>query len=229
MAERRRLADLARVEPWLASPLGPAITSRWSEPLLLHAVTRWYFPLSRLWAMAEVRDPLLDALRPRHMSAARLDQAVSEVAATRGVAMQAAAAWESAFFATKPPSADTLEQLEAARRDAAHRFNLTRRLFLPLRNRVPGAIQWAIASEAAVNRRWDTALAEPATVFAVPDPLPRVRQSATVTGANGRESWLRFESPRLHDTVHAHVYTPANASDPPTLIYGHGVGVEAEH
>lgn len=229
MAESRRLADFARVEPWLASPLGPAITSRWTEPLLLHAVTRWYFPLSRLWAMAELRDPLLDGMRPRHMSAARLDQAVAEVAEARGTAKKAADAWEAAFFATKPPPVDTLRQLESKRRDAAHRFNLTRRLFVPLRNRVPSAIQWVIASEAAVNQRWSAGLEQPETVFAVPDPLPTVRQSATVTGGDVGESWVRFDSPRLHDTVHAHVYTPRNVSDPPTLIYGHGVGVEAEH
>lgn len=229
MSDRRRLADLARVEPWLNSPLGPAITSRWTEPLLLHAVTRWYFPLSRLWAMAEVNDPGLLELRSRFMSAAQIERAVAAVAATRDAASDARERWDSAFFADTPPDAATLVQLEAERRSAAHGFNLTRRLFLPLRTRVPSAINWTIVSELDVTARWQAALADPAKAYGTPDRLPRVWQSATTPGPFGQESWLRFESPRLHDVVHAHVYAPVDAANPPTLIYGHGVGVEAEH
>jgi len=223
------LPDLARVEPWLKSPLGPAITAPWTEPLLLHGVTGWYFPLSRLWAMAEMADPKLDTLRPRNMSAAVLDGAVKTVQSASTTAKLASEAWESAFFAKRPPGAETLIRLETARRDAAHQFNLTRRLFLALRNRLPGPILWDIVSEQALAGRWEPALRDPSAAFSAPQVMPGVVESTGVSGPFGRESWLRFTSPRLGDPVFAHVYSPVGTIDPPTLIYGHGVGVEAEH
>lgn len=229
LATATTLPDLARVEPWLKSPLGPAMTAPWTEPLLLHGVTSWYFPLSRLWAMAELADPTLDGLRPRSMSAAALDRAVKTVQSASRAAKQAAEAWENAFFATRPPAADILVGLETARRDAAHQFNLTRRFFLPLRNRLPGPIRWDIVPEHALTARWGSALHDPAIAFRPPRAMPAVIESAGVPGPMGRESWLRFASPRLGDPVFAHVYAPAGSVDPPTLIYGHGVGVEAEH
>jgi len=223
------LPGQSRVEPWLKSPLGPVITAPWTESLLLHGVTSWYFPLSRLWAMAEVDDPQLDALRPRVMSAAALDRAVTTVRTASAAAKQAAESWESAFFSTPSPTAETLVTIETARRDAAHQLNLTRRFFLPLRNRLPGPIRWDIVPESTVETRWAPALADPSLAFGAPAIMPAVAESAHVPGPVGRESWLRFASPRLGDTLYAHVYAPRETADPPTLIYGHGVGVEAEH
>ena len=228
MSDRRRLADLARVEPWLHSPLGPAMTSRWTEPLLLHAVTRWYFPLSRLWAMAEVDDPALHELRPRTMTPGKLDRAIAAVADARRDAAEAARRWEDALFSSGCRDAEALRQREAERRAAAHRFNLTRRYFLPLRTRLASSIDWAIVPEADVTARWQAALANPQIAYRGLPPANPPQQSASIAGPYGEESWLRFPSPWLNDTVLAHVYTPAKATDPPTLIYGHGVGVETE-
>jgi pimeloyl-ACP methyl ester carboxylesterase len=57
-----------------------------------------------------------------------------------------------------------------------------------------------------------------------------VRESRAIPGVGCRLSWLRFASPsaRIGDTVHASVHSPAGVADPPTLIFGHGIGVEAE-
>ena len=81
-----RLPDAGRVDPWLRSPLGPAITAPWTEPLLLHVVTRWYFPLSRLWAAAEIDDPWLDRFRTNPAATRRVAQAVLRIAAAKAAA-----------------------------------------------------------------------------------------------------------------------------------------------
>jgi hypothetical protein len=154
---------------------------------------------------------------------------VKSVQSASLVAKHAAEAWESAFFAKRPPTTAALIDLETARRDAAHQFNLTRRFFLPMRNRLPGPILWNIVSEPATAQRWAPALSDPAVAFGAPKTMPAVVESAAVPGPASRESWLRFTSPRLGDPVFAHVYTPPDVADPPTLIFGHGVGVESEH
>jgi pimeloyl-ACP methyl ester carboxylesterase len=177
--------------------------------------------------MAEVEHPGLAALRPRALPAALLERGIKAVGKARAHAVVTNEQWQDAFFAAHPPAVDQLIQLESNRRDAAHRFNVTRRHFLPMRARLSASVDWAIASEQSVMARWGRTLTEPEQIFVAPSPLPTVVESASVPGPICHESWLRFMSPRLGDIVHARVYSP-DARDPPTLIYGHGVGVEGE-
>src|SRR3546814_9329799 len=61
-------------------------------------------------------------------------------------------------------------------------------------------------------------------------PAPKIERSRALTSIHGVEYWLRFPSPHkpMGDTVWAHVYEPQGVENPPSLVYGHGLGVEIE-
>ena len=66
--------------------------------------------------------------------------------------------------------------------------------------------------------------------FTAPDAMPDVEVSQSLERSGRSDYWLRFDSPSsLADTVYARVSEPADARDPPTLLYLHGVGVEFDH
>jgi hypothetical protein len=63
---------------------------------------------------------------------------------------------------------------------------------------------------------------------------PRIERSRTLATPQADEYWLRFTSPHAPlatlggATVWAHVYEPRGVANPPSLVYGHGLGVEIE-
>jgi pimeloyl-ACP methyl ester carboxylesterase len=118
--------------------------------------------------------------------------------------------------------------LEEARHEAAHRHNAMRRQFsFLLRADVPPT-RHAVPDPAEVAAAYDAALDDARPFFAPPANAPAIEQSRGVPTAEGRDFWLRFASPslRLADQIYARVYEPAGVTDPPTLIFGHGICVE---
>ena len=199
----------------------------------------WFFPLSRLWAAARAAEgsverfaaelPALPALRLERALAPRL----ARFEQVRAEALASERAWEDAFFAPAAPAPGALAAVERARLFDRHAYNALRRLFAPFAEHGRARpFRWRIPAAAAVEALYGGFLAEPARAFAPPDPMPPVRASHAFPAAPGRRDyWLRFPSPsaRMADEVTARVYEPLDTADPPTLIFGHGIGVEFDH
>ena len=223
----------------LRSPLGGLFAQPWFDRWALRALCGWFFPLSRLWAAAraaegsveryaaELPAPLGPRLKPA--LAARL----ARFERVRTGALAAERAWEDAFFGPAAPAAGALLEAERTRLFDRHAYNALRRLFAPfVAHGRAEPIRWRIPDPAEVEALYGGFLEEPARAFAAPDPMPPVRASHAFQAAPGRRDyWLRFPSPsaRMADEVVARVYEPSGAADPPTLVFGHGIGVEFDH
>ncbi len=226
----------------MRSAAGRVFGRPWLDPVASMALRRWFFPLSRLWAAAEIAQGSPEAYFEAVPSKAQPNQrdrvisVLSRFERTRVEAAALDAAWHRAFFPTPGtdapmPSMAERVALEEARHEAAHRHNTMRRQFsFLLRADVPG-IRHEVPDPADVAAAYDAALEDARPFFAPPGDAPAVEQSRPVPTAEGRDSWLRFASPspRLGDQVYARVYEPAGVKNPPTLIFGHGICVEFDH
>ena len=222
--------------PILKGPIGDLVLRPWFDRVALHAIARWYLPLSRGWAAALANggsaEDFLAALGPagrsRGDSPGRIAKALAAVEAKRAAYRAAAGAWEEMLFAPAAAGAHALVAAERARQDAAHRFMLARSALLPLHLRRPlPPVRWEVATPAEVESRHGPRLAAAEAAFPTP-ALPKVAKSHTLPGAYGREYWLRFAAPVMGDTAWAHVYEPEGAADPPSLIFLHGITMETE-
>jgi hypothetical protein len=223
----------------IAGPLGGAIARPWFHGAARWALMRWFFPLSRLWAAASVAEGSVErfaAAVPYDGAGRRggraLIDALSTVQAVRERAEAARAAWEEAVFGGAEVPADDLAALEAARREASHAYMMQRfrRPFWRLARRVP-SVHFEIPAAAEVEAAYGVFTDAPEGAFALPSPLPAVARSAPVPSVLGRKYWLRFASPssRITAPVYATVHEPAEgAADMPSLIFGHGIGVESD-
>ena len=223
----------------LRSPLGALVGRPWFDRAALAVLSGWFFPLSRLWAAARAAEGsveryLAEVPMPR---TPRLEQALQRrldrferVRAGTGASERA---WEDAFFGPAPAAPEALAEAERRRLLQRHAYNVLRRMFAPFAARGRAApFRWRIPDPAEVEALYGGFLDEPARAFAVPEPMPRVQVSHAFPAAPGRRDyWLRFPSPsdRMGDEAVARVYEPAGVSDPPTLIFGHGIGVEFDH
>jgi hypothetical protein len=203
------------------------------------ALQRWFFPLSRLWAAASIAQgsperffaavPMLPPSGQRQRVLKLLARA--ELARVTAGAMDAA--WQRAFFGghginSEEPSAAERVALESARLQTSHSHNTMRRHFhFLLRQGVP-RVRYSVPSPEDMDAVYGEALRDAAPFFAPPSPMPAITVSRPVPTADGQDFWLRFNSPspRLGDQVYARVYEPAGVSNPPTIIFGHGVCVE---
>jgi hypothetical protein len=206
----------------------------WFDALALPGIVRWYFPLSRAWAAASVVG--VDVRRfcaevscgplPHRMTALALS-----AAATRerryGVAAET---WEASFFGASAPPAAALLEAESTRTAAAQSWMATRSAFVPLHLRANfPPLKWCAVRETEVEKRHGARLADPDSAFPAP-PQPEIERSHAMPGKAGETSWLRFLTPvaGAPDTAWARVIEPHGATDPATLIFLHGVGIETE-
>ncbi len=240
-ADGPRLGADDRIERFVRSPAGALIARPWFDSLALLMLARFYFPLSRLWAAAGVAEGSVarfaEAAPIRRLSgslAARTGRALAEFERTRTAARAAEARWEGVFFggvSGNRESHSELVALEAERQRFSHAHMASRSRFsylLPVR-RVP-LVRWEVPSPDALAAAYGEALARPEAAYAPPESMPTVERSRAVPGPGWRASWLRYRSPspRLGDVAYAKVYEPESATDPPTLIFGHGVCVETD-
>lgn len=209
----------------------------------LWGIAKLYFPLSRLWAAADVSGADLDRfmaeaplarLRAAERGLARA--ALAAVARSRARLDEADAEWRAAFFGAvggRGGGDDArLAAAERRRHGAALRHMMQRMRFTPfLIGRRVAPVRFAIPTREAVRRAYGDALAEPWRPFAPPEAPPPVEESAAFRAGAVRRYWLRFPSPaaRMGDTAWARVTEPAEAANPPTLLFGNGIGVEFEY
>ena len=213
-------------------------TGPWFDPIALFALKRWMFPLSRMWAAANVADGdvarFLEAvpISDLKLDQARIRDALALTDETRTVAIATDAEWDRVFFGDAAETSNAQRDLmERARRGRRHAFYATRRHFRFLRTSdIPLAKQQVITPDDAAAQYGDLITGK-VQLAPVPDPMPDIEVSRTISRAKVTEHWLRFASPSpvMNDSVLAHVYTPVGVANPPTLIFGHGICVEPEH
>ncbi len=227
------------VERLMRSPVGAIVARPWFDPVALHVITRRYLPLSRAWAAALAAggsvERFLAAVPVAGASAGLRDRAapaLERIARLGEAAAHAAGRWEDAAFGAGRCEGAALAGIERQRLAAAHALMAGRASFsfLSRRGSLP-AVRFAVADAAEVEARYGDWLAAPERAYAAPSPLPEVDESGRFAGAGATGYWIRFASPSaaMADTVYARVSEPEGAADPPTLIFGHGLFVEAEH
>ena len=219
----------------MQSPIGAVLARPWFDWVTLWFLRRSYFPLSRLWAAAHLAkgDPVRFAAEvpfdDRGFDRARVARWLARFEAYRRKSAAADAAWERAFFGPEECDAAGCLAAEQERLKRRHSFMLSRRLFLMARFRSP-RVKWDIVSPASLDAEIEPYLGRPEAFYALPDTSPVVARSRVVAGPLGPEYWVRFVSPVAGDVVHARVFEPEGAdATTPTLILGHGIGVEFDH
>ncbi len=226
-------------ERFLRGRFGDWVARPWLDRAALGSLSG-YFPLSRLWAAASVAQGDRDRFRdevPLARAAMPDDWLLEPMLAGVHRAVRrhrrVDQAWRRRFFSpVASPSARVLVETELERRAAARVWMASRGLLMPLLAKAkPAPVRWSIPAVGDLEGQLGTALADPASYYAVPDPLPEIERSHAVPGPDGMECWLRFASPgrATGDTAWAKIYEPETLpARAPTLILCHGLAVETE-
>lgn len=234
-AHRLRPEDAA--EKHMRGLAGALLARPWFDRFSLWMLRRWFFPVSRLWAAARMahgspaRFYEAVPMDPPSGDNKRLVAALAKFESARATINALEVEWDRVFFGPKDVDTDYRVAVETARLDRRHAYNGTRRHFrFLLRHKIP-LVKRITQTPDEVAAVYGAALTDPAPYYAPPDPMPEVEVSRTMPGAVGTDYWLRFPSPsaRLGDMVYARVHEPVGVTDPPTIIFGHGVCVEFDH
>lgn len=196
----------------------------------------WYFPLSRMWAAANVADGdpgrfAAEVPFPAEMAPDGwlLEQALSGVRRAKRRYRRIQDEWERIFFGGSARAPGRLVEAELERRTAGRIWMASRSLLMPLltNDDIP-AVHWDTPGPDRFLSDMAAEIANPGGFYAPLDPLPVVEVSHTVWGPDGKEFWLRFAS-KGGDTAWAKVYEPGNPpARLPTAILCHGLCVEPE-
>jgi len=229
-ASRLEIADAqdSLLHGWLgALVLRPAY-----DRVALKGLLEVYFPLSRAWAAGLAADGSSERFRSEvqrpELPTALIEPALATIARRRARLAEAVAAWEAAFFgAAEAPVAERIA-CERARLRAANRLMMARQAFLQMHVRGSlDPVRWDIPDEAAARLDFADVLADPRDP--VPPATTPIAESRPVPTTQAEDRWLRFEAPAADGEAWARVSTPTGASDPPTLVFAHGVCIEDEY
>jgi hypothetical protein len=221
----------------MRGPLGGLFTS----PLFDHAsmlfLRKLYLPLSRLWGIAEEAHGSIDRfadiaqieLNPKQYQ--RLEKVIFRFEVARARVNAIDAAWRIAFFGEHEAGLGDLAAIEKARKDAHQAHNMMRRELRFLLHFKPQTSRYQIPAQAEVEAVYGPIRDDPGPYFAAPATMPEIEHSRHFGAADGRHFWIRFQSPsaRTDDTVYARVHEPIGVTNPPTIIYGHGICVEFDY
>lgn len=222
---------------WHRTLLGLTLGWPWFDRATLMLLRRVVFPLSRLWAAARVSGQSAEtfaATVPLQLKAGdsqRLERVFVRLEEAEVAARAADAAWEAAFFGPAETSLTHRAAAEAFRLDARQALNRTRGLFVSFLTRDVPRVRLATRTpDQAAAQYGDAVRNGLAARVAPPVQMPVVTVSRPVAGTAGRDYWLRFQSPaQSGGLVTARVHEPLGITDPPTIILGHGIGVEFDH
>lgn len=237
MPQKSGIRTVNAVQRAMATPLGDLFARAWLDRYILRSLEHWFFPLSRLWAAARRADGeprrFFDAvpMASRHAKLSRVERALAAFDARRQEIAQVEERWRAAFFAAEPPEEQVLLDLENERLDRRNDYNATRRHFFFLRKHVNSSVYHAFSSPEHMQRIYPLEDPDFDARFAPPQRMPEIQTTASIPTATHRVKWLRFDSPaaRVGGQVYAKVLEPLGVENPPTLIYGHGIGVEFDH
>jgi hypothetical protein len=228
----------ARVMRFFRSPAAPWVARPWLDRVALQMLRRYFFPLSRLWAMAREAEGdverFLAAGNGTRLSARqrrRLQRTIEQFERTRLKAFMTEQLWHDYLFGESPVALERLLIAEEMRLDTRTAYNVMRRRFLPFRGLLDASVRMAPPTPQEVSRNLGEEGAGIAGRFALPAQFPAVESSRAIPVPGGSDYWLRFPSPSatMGDMVYARVHEPAGVIDPPTLIFGHGICVEFDH
>lgn len=234
-----RLKSRPSIGRLMRSPLGSLIARPWFDDVTLRLLRDWVFPMWRSWAAAQEAGGDVErfcrslGIDPAELGRAnRLAGTLTEVERAKARAVAADREWERLLFGA--PLADARDAIaaEEERLDAAHALTVTALRFAVFARarRIP-ACRWAIPSPAEVEARHGARLTDPGRAYLLPESLPAVEESRRLASDSGQEYWLRFPSPYpdIGSPCWARVFEPAGVADPPTVIYLHGICIEADH
>ena len=221
----------------MRGPLGGLFTLPWFDPASLYILRKLYLPLSRLWAVAdEARGSVprfaeIAGIEPSPAQYRCLEAVIFRYEVSRARVDAIDAAWRRAFFGELDPDSSDLAAVEKARKLAHQAHNLMRRDLRFLLGFKPQTSRYEIPSLDEVEAVYGSIRDDPASHYAVPEVMPEVEKSRPFAAADGNHYWIRFRSPspRTNDLVYARVHEPAGVTDPPTIIYGHGICVEFDY
>ena len=190
--ERRgdhRLRAHSSAKGMMRSAAGRVFGRPWLDPIASMALRRWFFPLSRLWAAAEVAhgspEAYFDAV-PGKAQPNQRDRVLAVLSRFERARVESAAldaAWQRSFFPAPGGDADLPDMaervaLEEARHEAAHRYNTMRRQFsFLLRPGVP-PVRHEVPDPADVAAAYDAAFEDARPFFAPPANAPAVTNPA---------------------------------------------------
>jgi hypothetical protein len=220
---------------FLTSPLSRLLLHPTYDRLAVAALARFYFPVSRLWAMALADDGDGDAILARLPRLVRhrprLQHAVARARARARVQADAHARWEEALFGGKAGPPEALSRIEFARAAACQSLMTARGAFLPLvRAARLTPFGWDIQTHDAVEACHGTRLADAAAAFWMPERLPKIELSQPVPGDGFETLWLRADTTVAGrpDTLWARVERPLGAAHAGALVFTHGISMETE-
>ena len=221
----------------MRSPIGNLFARSWLEKPILYLLGTWFFPLSRLWAAARAANGSVDnffaavPMEPVEHKRAQIQKLLDNFQIKREQILTTEQKWREAFFSEQQLSPNQLLHAEQLRLIHRNEYNKTRRQFGWLRKYVKSSVADRFATPNEVEAIYGGEQAMPRNLFAVPKSMPNVQVSQSISKRHSRDYWLRFPSPsaRMGDNVYARVLEPIGVANPPTLLFGHGIGVEFDH
>ncbi len=216
---------------------GTLLAHPWFDYATQHLLRSMFFPASRLLAAAGIshgdagRFAAAVPFRPDLARAPRLTRALAVTERARAAARAIDAEWDRVLFGPADAEPGDCIAVEAARLDLRHAYNAQRwRLRMVAPWDVPRA-RLAIETPASVAAVYGEGRAAFERMTLAPEAMPAIALSRRLLLPHGIDYWLRFASPsgRVGDTVHARVYEPSDARNPPTIVLGHGVCVDFDH
>ncbi|MDB5490054.1 MAG: hypothetical protein JWQ58_3769 [Reyranella sp.] len=207
------------------SPLGALLARPWVDPVGLHGLRRWYLPLSRLWAAANLADMDVARFRdeigivlPGFWSQSRVQRLLGRHGRARTKGEEAREAWERALF--DPVADGDAGQLDRQRRVAATAHLATRALFYPLLfPRRPPIARWRIDDPEQAERELGSVLDDPSVLYVAPVAADTLSVSRAFVRDGIREYWLRAPTPSVRlrqragsETLYARVVEPVGGA-----------------
>lgn len=232
----RRPSHIAsdRVMRFLRSPISRLLTRPWADRFILKFLSRWFFPLSRLWAAARAAEGSVDrffvqaGIAPPPRLREKTQGILNAFEHARVKNHMTEQLWQDSLFGEKEISQQRLLIAEEMRLDTRTHYLLMRKRFTPFRRQVKASIALNPPTPDAVQQRFAEEGSFDA-LFALPETLPEVSVSRRLPVPTGEDYWVRFRSPAMQDWAYARVHEPKGVVNPPTLIFGHGIFVEFDH
>jgi hypothetical protein len=227
-----------RTMKMLRSPLSVPLARPWLDRLALAAARRYFFPVSRLWAMAREAEGELDHLLaglpverfgPRQIE--QVKEALDVFEHARLKAFMTEQLWQDYLFGNAEAHPTRVKLAEEMRIDTRSAYNLTRTRFSPLRRFLNTSVKMNPTTPEQVLEKFGEDGRDIDSHFELPATMPRVELSRRLPVPGGTDYWIRFPSPSsaMNDTVYARVREPSGVKNPATLIFGHGMCVEFDH
>lgn len=221
----------------MRGPLGGIFARPWFDRASMYFLRKLYLPLSRLWAVADEAHGSVEKfaeiaqIELNHRQYRRLNKVIFNYEVSRARVNAIDVAWHLAFFGRSDPGLGDLAAIEKARKDAHQAHNMMRRDLRFLLHFKPQTSRYIIPSVDEVASVYGSIRDHPERYFEVPRKMPEIEQSRPFGAADGNHYWIRFRSPskRTNDLVYARVHEPTGVTNPPTIIYGHGICVEFDY